>query len=122
MPSPGPHAASASVQARVLEIVDRLVAELSGGERVRRVDLTDSLERDLGISSLERVELFQRLEKAFGTRLPETLMAEAETPADLAAALVFIGLVVLEKRRSASLVSRAENAGEFPESITSKGE
>ena len=45
------------------------------------------LDRDLGIGSLERVELLARLETAFGVRLPDRTVAEANTPEDLAKAV-----------------------------------
>ena len=45
------------------------------------------LDRDLGLGSLERVELLLRLEKSFGTRLDEEVLAGAETVQDLIAAL-----------------------------------
>ena len=81
------HPASASAaDEQVLEIVGRLVDELSG-ITVRRPALDDSLDRDLGISSLERVELLLRLEQAFGVRLADSVMAEAATPRDLVAAI-----------------------------------
>jgi 1-acyl-sn-glycerol-3-phosphate acyltransferase len=51
------------------------------------VSLSDSLERDLGLGSLERVELLSRLEHAFGVPLSESVLATAETARDLAAAL-----------------------------------
>lgn len=50
------------------------------------------------------------------------LFLNSDWRTDLAAALVFLGLVLLEKRRSAALISNAENAGKFPGSIISKGE
>lgn len=74
------------VDEQVLEIVSGLVREL-GGASTRPPTLDDSLDRDLGISSLERVELLLRLERAFGVRLPDSVMAEAATPRDLVAAL-----------------------------------
>jgi 1-acyl-sn-glycerol-3-phosphate acyltransferase len=72
----------------VLEIVSALVMELRAASVPPSVSPNDSLERDLGVSSLERVELWLRLEREFGVRLPDTTMAEADTPADLAAALL----------------------------------
>lgn len=45
------------------------------------------LDRDLGIDSLARVELSLRIEQAFGIRLAETALMQAETAADLSAAL-----------------------------------
>jgi len=45
------------------------------------------LDRDLGLGSLERVELIARLEREFGVRLPDRVVAEADTPEDLATAI-----------------------------------
>ena len=81
-----PPPAGASIEQQVLDIVTELVTELRGGARTA-VARGDSLEADLGISSLERVELLIRLERAFGVRLGDAAMASAETPADLAAAI-----------------------------------
>jgi 1-acyl-sn-glycerol-3-phosphate acyltransferase len=68
----------------VLRIVNGLADELrAGGIRLLRAELDDSLERDLGFDSLERAELAQRLEKAFGVRLPPHTLATAKTPRDL---------------------------------------
>ncbi len=71
----------------VLRIVEDLLAELGSCAR-GALSLDASLDRDLGIGSLERVELLLRLEQAFGVRLPDDVMAEAETPRDLAAAIL----------------------------------
>lgn len=46
------------------------------------------LDRELGLGSLERVELMARLESEFGIRLPDRVAAEANTPADLANAVL----------------------------------
>lgn len=58
--------------------------------------MDDSLDRDLGISSLERVELLLRIERACGIRLPDTVMAEAATPRDLVAAILSASPAVAE--------------------------
>jgi len=47
------------------------------------VTLDASLEKDLGLDSLARVELVLRLEKEFGASLPEQALATSETPRDL---------------------------------------
>ena len=86
MPTPPPPTPGAASENRVLDVVGELVSELRGGARTA-VAGDDSLEHDLGISSLERVELLIRLERAFGVRLGDAAMVEAETPADLAAAI-----------------------------------
>src|SRR5450759_2883805 len=53
------------------------------GRHAPPVRLDSSIERDLGIDSLARVELMMRIERAFDVRLPEHLLAAAETPRDL---------------------------------------
>jgi acyl carrier protein len=50
--------------------------------------LESSLERDLGIDSLARVELLMRIERTFDVRLPEHMLAAAETPGDLLRAVL----------------------------------
>lgn len=87
--------ASTRAEDRVLEIVGDLVRELSGSG-ARPPALDDALDRDLGISSLERVELLLRLEKAFGVRLAESVMAEAATARDLVGAIVGAAPAVIE--------------------------
>jgi acyl carrier protein len=73
-------------EARLLRTVDALARELDA-ERGAQATLQASIERDLGIDSLGRVELLLRIEQAFGVHLPERTLAEAETVADLLAAL-----------------------------------
>ncbi len=72
----------------LLEIVHGLTAELHPHKRDGlRVTLDSSLDQDLGLDSLGRVELLLRIEQAFGVRLPEQLLASADRPADLVRAL-----------------------------------
>jgi len=85
-----PHASTTGrevVERRVLEVVERLLAELGGRTPGQAVTLLHVLDRDLGIGSLERVELLLRLEQAFGVRLADAVMADAATPGDLADAI-----------------------------------
>jgi len=74
------------VERQLLAVVTTLVSEVGGATRVPSLD--HSLERDLGISSLERVELLLRIEQAFGVRLADSVMAEAVTPRDLVTAVL----------------------------------
>ncbi|OGA49488.1 MAG: acyl-phosphate glycerol 3-phosphate acyltransferase, partial [Betaproteobacteria bacterium RIFCSPLOWO2_12_FULL_62_13] len=51
------------------------------------IGLDSTLDRDLGLDSLARVELLLRIERAFGVTLPENTLQLAETPRDLLTAL-----------------------------------
>ena len=66
----------------VLTAVRETVAEVNPTSHAT-VTLGSSLDRDLGLDSLVRVELLARLEDALGVRLPEDLLVDAETPRDL---------------------------------------
>ena len=74
-------------QGRLLDIVRALVSELGHQSALTLVGPAAHLERELGLGSLERVELLVRLERAFGTHLDERVLAEAETVRDLIDAL-----------------------------------
>lgn len=78
---------TAALERRVLDVVGTLVAELGGPAASRAPLLDDALDRDLGLGSLERVELLLRLEHACGVRLADDVMERADTPRDLVAAL-----------------------------------
>jgi 1-acyl-sn-glycerol-3-phosphate acyltransferase len=74
--------------ADLLEVVRDLARELQPQRRgLESLSLDASLERDLGLDSLGRVELFARLERRFGARLPESALTSAETPRDLLGSL-----------------------------------
>ncbi len=74
-------------QERLLAIVRALVSELGHQSALTLVGPAAHLDRELGLGSLERVELLVRLEKAFGAHLDERVLAEAETVQDLIDAL-----------------------------------
>ncbi|MGE0710499.1 MAG: AMP-binding protein [Planctomycetota bacterium] len=91
MPQPSPPAKSATrpepvrlepagLEPALLEVVTGLARELHPGQAAARPE--SSLERELGIDSLARVELLQRLERRLGLRFPPEAVA-AERPADL---------------------------------------
>ncbi len=68
----------------LLGILKELVAELRpSANGMAVVTLDSSLDRDLGLDSLGRMELLFRIERTFGTSLPEQVLATAETPRDL---------------------------------------
>ena len=97
MAHPSPASVGAGVEQKVLDVVAELVTELRAGERTT-VARGESLEADLGISSLERVELLLRLERAFGVRLGDVAMTSARTPADLASAIAEAGDIPAERQ------------------------
>ncbi len=92
---------SNNLESRVLDLVRSLLVELGSQRALRNVALQASLERDLGLGSLERVELLLRLEREFSVRLSESVMTEAETPADLVNALRNHQTVSAENLRAA---------------------
>jgi 1-acyl-sn-glycerol-3-phosphate acyltransferase len=84
-----------TIQERVQDIAQQLLDELGshrGLEEIRSAAHAESvqalhLERDLGLGSLERVELIVRAGDAFHIRPPDELFAEANTVGDVIAAL-----------------------------------
>lgn len=68
----------------LISIIAGLMEELNpDAARHRPITLDSRLDRDLGLDSLVRMELFSRLEKEFGLRLPEKVLMAAETPRDI---------------------------------------
>jgi len=74
------------IEVSVLEELESFVREARGPRALAAIGPDASLERDLGLGSLERVELLSRLETRFRRRAPERTLGEAETPRDLARA------------------------------------
>lgn len=71
-----------------LELARQFLAEIHAeGARHRRVTLDSALEQDLGLDSLNRMELAARIERAFNAELPEQVLAGASTLRDLLVAL-----------------------------------
>ena len=76
-----------ATQERVLEIVREVLEELGSFGVLPVLHAGSHLDRELGLGSLERVELLSRLESEFGVRLPDRAASEANTPEDLARAI-----------------------------------
>jgi len=76
------------VRERVLDVVRGLLDELGSYGAVATLSTHSNLDRDLGLGSLERVELLTRLETMFGVRLPDAVAADANTPEDLVHAVL----------------------------------
>jgi 1-acyl-sn-glycerol-3-phosphate acyltransferase len=72
----------------LLALIQQTAAELQRRpEGAVRVALDSSLDRDLGLDSLGRVELLLRVERAFGVTLPEHTLQVAQSARDLLAAV-----------------------------------
>jgi fatty-acyl-CoA synthase len=76
------------VRERVLEVIRVLLDELGSQGALPMLNATSQLDRELGLGSLERVELLARLETVFELRLPDRVASEANTPEDLARAIL----------------------------------
>lgn len=83
-----PLAAERDFATPLLQVIESLLAEIKIGTRPETIGLDSSLDRDLGLDSLARVELMARIERHFSLALPERVFAEAETPRDLIRELV----------------------------------
>ena len=103
MASNAPTPKTAGLESRVLDTIRQLLQELGSQRALQSLSLRASLERELGLGSLERVELLDRLEKEFNRKLPDEILTEAETPADFAKAL---GAAVDELSRGGQPASR----------------
>jgi fatty-acyl-CoA synthase len=79
------------VETQVSASVRQLLIELGGTRGLEELAALGSkahLERELGLGSLERVELMLRLGDACGVRLPDRVVAEADTVQDLVDAIL----------------------------------
>jgi acyl carrier protein len=74
-----PKADRAAVEQQMLDVVKGLLRELGAHKTAAQVRLSSSLERELGLGSLERVELLVRVESRFGRRLPDDFAQRVET-------------------------------------------
>lgn len=88
MATPTAQVDRSATRERVLELVRGLLEELGSHGAIPALNGNSHLDRELGLGSLERVELLARLETMFGVRLPDRTAAEANTPEDLARAVL----------------------------------
>ncbi len=88
MATPTVQLESSAARDRVLEVIRGLLSELGSQGALPMLHGGSQLDRELGLGSLERVELLARLETAFNIRLPDRVASEANTPDDLARAIL----------------------------------
>lgn len=96
----------ACAEEQVRTIVARVVCECDGRRSPVPCTAGSLLERDLGIYSLERVELLLRLEEAFGVAIPEEAGIAATTVADLTALIEGRPMPDAHRRESRAQASR----------------
>jgi len=85
---------AAAISAQAITTVKQVLEELGAGRGLEELAARGArahLERELGLGSLERVELMLRLGDACGVRLPDRIVAGAETVQDLIDALTYEG-------------------------------
>ena len=74
---------------KLLLLIEDLVTELHADKTLSFVlSLDSSIDDDLGLDSLARVELISRIEQHFNVTLPQRDFAEAESPRDLLRSIV----------------------------------
>lgn len=88
MASPITQLDALEVRERVLDVIRGLLEELGSRGALPILSGGSKLDHDLGLGSLERVELLGRLERTFSARLPDRAVADADTPDDLVRALL----------------------------------
>lgn len=71
------------IQLELLSITQQFLRELEAERALQAVTLDASLERDLGIDSLGKVELLHRMEKYFSVKFPEKVLIEANSLRDI---------------------------------------
>ena len=91
--APMMHAASAAgtldaanANPAIVEVIESVVRSVAG-ERATVLSADTNIVLDLGLDSLERLDIARRLEKVFGGRFPEQVLDEIETIGQTAAAI-----------------------------------
>jgi fatty-acyl-CoA synthase len=83
---------SPTLQEQTISVVRQLLNELGAARGIEELTArghSAHLERELGLGSLERVELMLRLGDACGVRLPDRIVASADTVQDLIDAISY---------------------------------
>lgn len=86
VPPPAPAAGLPEVDPRIASIVLDQVRAVAK-ERAKGLHLDSNIVADLGLDSLERLQIANSLEMTFGGRFPEAVLAQIETCREVAAAI-----------------------------------
>ena len=106
---------------RVLLVLRRLLEELGSQGALPMLSGASLLDRDLGLGSLERVELLARLEAEFGVRLPDRVAAEANTPEDLTRGILGVADGATEEDGAPSALQASVTAQKLQRDATGAG-
>ncbi len=110
-----------AVRQRVLEVLRELLVELGSAGALPMLRENSQLDAELGMGSLERVELMARIEAVFGVRLADRVVAEANTPDDLAAAIVNAGEIATPDDSGSSAVRASVTANKLHRDAVAAG-
>ncbi len=110
-----------AVREHVLGEIRGLLTELGSQGALPMLNATSQLDSDLGLGSLERVELLARLETAFNIRLPDRVASEANTPEDLARAILTAPGTTLEDEDAGSALQASVTAQKLHRAATDAG-
>ncbi len=80
--------ATQSIQSKLIQITRQFLNELGRDRAADAISISSSLDKDLTIDSLGKVELIHRIEAAFGIEISDTLLAEAKSLNDIAEAIL----------------------------------
>jgi fatty-acyl-CoA synthase len=110
-----------AVGQRVLDVIRGLLDELGSQGALPLLNPDSQLDRDLGLGSLERVELLARLETTFHLRLPDRVAAEANTPEDLARAILTAPRATVQDVEAGSVLRASLTAHKLDRAATDRG-
>jgi 8-amino-7-oxononanoate synthase/acyl carrier protein len=84
-------------------------------ERAKTIALDTNIVTDLGLDSLERLQIASSLEETFGGRIPEDVLAEIETVREVASAIqTYIGHEPRVQRHAAAPAAMWAKEGDIP--------
>ena len=116
-----PQVRAGVVEEQILEIVRELLMELGSRKIAKTVSLNSSFDQDLGLGSLERVELLVRCEARFNTRLRDDIAQRSETPAEWMSAMLE-GEKATDPESRYRIVQPDEQPPSLPQSVTTIAE
>ncbi len=114
-----PSIVGGSAASRLMGVAQSAVADLRGGNLYgMKLSLDSTLQNDLGLDSLARVELLHRVEESFQIRLPDDTFASAVTLRDLLTVVERAGKEAISGERGAKDTAPVMPIQQAPDSST----